>query len=479
MSSKPLIVKSNTTGVTGFLFKNPINKDDRNIYGMIPIHALTNYLDLKSDKFLLLGNDSISAKSIIILDAIYFSVKNFLLDCAMFIIQNTETIYGTAFEECLNISFHNERDIYIDKINILSQYKGKVSTRNVDILDKCYVIGSNENKLLFQEIPEPGLIQLAQEAKSGLSGSPIINNGIIYGFISRASGNFDNNESNENNCLAIHSFYMMPWISTVCQSVYQYIGDTYQKVKSLLLTNTMEMIKDNITPSVLSLGCSHIHYPYGNDAERQRLGVLIYIIYNYLDIDYFYRCKDRQSTNSLKYESLMNANNSFIDEFNSDVIDSSYFITKLEYTDVMNTSKKITIDYNNTSKNANINEYYFRGSKEHPVTLHIVKEIRNGDNVSDVVPPLEYTFNPKPTSENIWGVNYSRQTSELPKMYYNTIESLHYNYDSGSRLTVNSYNTPSVDLVKYNYPGIKFLNSYLNNADTESQKKDTEIGLKN
>jgi len=89
-----------------------------------------------------------------------------------------------------------------------------------------------------------------------------------------------------------------------------------------------------------------------------------------------------------------------------------------------------------------------------------VKETRSGDNVSSST--LTYTFKPKKTSsEVINGVDYNRQSSEVPKMYFDTVESLVFNYISGGRLVDNSFNSPSVDLVSLGYPGVSFFNSYL------------------
>jgi len=326
------------------IFKNPNNKNDKNIYGLIPIHALSKYANIKSDTFVLVGNDVVKPNSQILLSAIYLYPNNFLLDSAMFIIVNTEKILNTFLENYLNIEFNTEREIPLDSIDILSVYKGKGSSTTVTIQDKNYIIGSNEDKLFFTELPEPGLILLDKIAKKGYSGSPIVSVGKIYGFISRASGKFDKDESNHNNCLAINSYYLVPWLFNTCNSVYQYIGHSRERVLSLLTKCGSDSIRDNITPSVLTFGCSTIHYPYGNNSNRDRLGALIYLVNEFLDTDYYYRATDRQSTNSISYKTLMNSCSGFINEFNSNVINCTYFITKITYVDRL-TKNQTIIDY--------------------------------------------------------------------------------------------------------------------------------------
>jgi len=461
MINRPLLVKSKTTNATGWIFNNPTNKNDKNVYGIVSYHSLHKYINLRSDTFQLVGNDIVKPTSEILLNSIYVYRNNFIMDMVFFIIVDTEKIRGTFLEPYLYITFNMERDIQINSVDIIAIFKGKASSTTVSIQDKNYIIGSNEDKLVFQELPEAGLILLDKIAKIGYSGSPIVNDGKIYGFISRSSGNFNNKEDDQNNCLAINIFYCIPWLSNTCDSIYKYIGDSKESINSLLNRDVIESILDNLTPSILTLGCYFIHYAYGNNSNRYQQGALIYLVNEYLDGDYYYRATDRQSTHSISYKSLMNSNRDFMNEFNSDVTNSTYFITKLTYRDRLN-NNLTTIDYIKNSLNANINEYFFRGSSEHDVVVEIVKETRSRDNVSSSV--LIYTFRPSRTNnENFNGVDYNRQSSELPKMYFNSIESLVYNHSSGLRLVENSYNTPSVDLARNGYPGAPFFNNYLSN----------------
>ena len=341
----------------------------------------------------------------------------------------------------------------------MSVYKGKASSTTVNIQDKNYVIGSNEDMLLFQELPEPGFLLVDKIAKKGYSGSPVVSGGKIYGIISRASGSFYEKESNRNNCLAVNIYYLNAWIYNTCESVYKYIGNSKESIKSLLNKNVSESLRDNLTPCVLSLGCYGINFPYGNNSSMYHKGFLIYQVNEYLDGDYYYRATDRKSTNSIAYKSLMNSNSDFMNEFYSDVINSSYYITRLTYIDRV-TSNTTIIDYIDNSRYANINEYYFRGSSEHDVIVEIVKETRSINNLTSSV--LTYTFKPtKTNNENINGVDYNRQSSELPKMYFNPVESLVFNNNPGLRLVENSYQSPSVDLARNGYPGEPFTPNYL------------------
>jgi hypothetical protein len=111
MSLRPLLVKSKTTDSTAFLFTNPNNKNDRNIYGIVPYHSIVNNINLKSDTFHLAGNDLVKPTSEIFLDAIYLYSNNLSMDTTMFIVTNPEKIYGTFLESHLNIPFNEERYI--------------------------------------------------------------------------------------------------------------------------------------------------------------------------------------------------------------------------------------------------------------------------------------------------------------------------------------------------------------------------------
>ena len=458
-TKNPIIVMSTTTSVTGWLFTNPINTHDKNIYGIVPFHSIKNFVQIKSDRFLVVGNDTLTPESQILINGIYLRPANFLLDAVIFVVQDPEKIRLSFLNEYLNVQFNNTRDIVIKNVDILSIYNGEVSAVSKSLLDKNYIIGSREKKLLFQIIPEPGLLLIDEIARVGLSGSPVTSHGKIYGFISRSSVKFDSDESIMKNCLAINSYYLYPWIIQVVDSIYKYIGDTSEKINSLLSKGVMERLRDNITPSVLSLGCSTIHFPYGNKSDRRLLGVLIYIVNDYLYQDEFYKPTGKSGTNSIAYKTLLNTNEKFINEFNSNVVDCTYIISKIEYTDRL-TSLKTSIDYIDNVRIANFNEYYFRGSSEHDVKLTIKKETRTEDNVSSET--LEFIFYPiKTSSEVINGVDYNRQSSEVPKMYFNDRESLYYNYNSGNRFVDNYFTSSSVDMLRNGPPGIIANNSYL------------------
>jgi len=442
----PLIVQCRNVPGNGFLFMNPTNPLDKNIYGILSYHTITNNTEINNLELLLLGNDQLKPKSQIILNGVFLGVKHFLLDTAMFVITNPDKIIGTVFESSLNMKFFNERVIDTPTLDILEVNHGYISKYSVKVLSNNYITGSVENKLAYQKMAEPGLIHLDIIAKKGFSGCTVFSNNTIYGFVSRATGNAANkNSTSKNNCLAIKLFYMHPWISQCCGAVYRYTQNRQDRLESLKNPAVMDSLNDDFIPSVCSLGCSYIHYPYGNSSSRTGLGVKIHTLYKYLHVDSMFVQKDVQSGNSIKYKTLMNSNSEFVREFNSDVVNNSYYITKITYTDVM-TSKRVVIDYDNDSVNANIDEYSFRADKQADVKLEIIKETQKGDIVEQS--RLNYTFNSVKTAEVVNGEVYERQSSELTTIYHNSVESKNYLLNRGLRICDHSVDTPAVRRLK-------------------------------
>lgn len=454
---RPLIVQCRNSPANGFLFKNPTDTEDKNVYGIVPYHSITNNTEINNLEFLLLGNDQIKPTSQIILNGVFLGVKHFLLDTAMFVITNPHKIIGTVFESSLNMKFFNERVIDTPTLDIMEVNHGSISSDSVRVLSNNYITGSVENKLPYQKMAEPGLIHLDLIAKKGFSGCTLSYNNTIYGFISRSSGNADNS-TDKNNCLAVKSYHTLPWISQCCKAVHRYVQNKPDRLQSLLNPAVMDILNDDFTPSVCSLGCSFIHYPYGNSSSRNGLGVQMYFLYKYLDVSRMFLQTDILNGNSLKYKTLLNSNSEFVREFYSDVVNNTYYITKISYTDVM-TSKRVVIDYDNDSINANIDEYSFRGDKQASVELEIVKETQNGDRVDQT--RLNYTFNPVKIAETINGEVYERQSSELTTIYYNSWESKYYLSNRKLRLVDHSADTPAVRILKSFSIGEQFRYNYL------------------
>ncbi len=463
MSSQiPFLVRENNTGITGFIFKNPYSVNDKTIYGLITLHSIKRNLDINTLEFTLIGNNTVKPSKKITLKAAIIKSNNFLLDLCMFVVTNPNSLDG--YDKNLNVSFSNERVLKETSVSILEVNVNNASLINaVELTNQNYIYGSFNKMLLHQTMPEPSLLHLKYNALRGISGSPVLQGNTVVGIISSSTG------QSSHNCLAIRSYYFEPWLSSCIKHISQYLSASENKnvpnvYVSLLKRDSTVVLKNKVAPEILNLGIGYMKYTNGNTSGRMALGVKITNVYSYLNTKKHCLQTSLSSCHSIEYKTLINSNTKLLDELISDEINSTYYIIKLTYTDKL-TGKEITIDYENDINNANIDEFAFRGKSDSPITLVLVKETYNGDIISQK--KFRSKCNPVETIDIVNGQSFKRLSSQLPHMYYNSINCLYYLCRRRLFIMPHSVDSLSLMKIKNKNKGIIYRLKYLDDNEAE------------
>lgn len=413
-----LIGKDIHTGATCLFFRNLSDKSDINVYGHVSFHTIQ--LNQKKIEIQVLGNESYTLSSKLIVRANLLNPQHFLLDAAIFVLEDPTIINNNPIlNPLVSVEFYNEREINTNtNVHIIYAANSSVVSDTVKIERTHYFLGSIEKVLTRQNMPESEFIMLDEDAKLGLSGSPVIQNNKVLGLISRGTSDLRNkkNFQRKNKCLAIKSFNLYHWFKQCTEVIHNYCKNRPEVIASLGKNNVMNSLEPRLKPQICDLGMLYVQYHFSNTTNRKHLGVYIENIHkNMLNAGFFPRTYE-ESAYGTPIKTLLNTNQEFVDDFYLNELNTRHYITKLRYTDRI-TKELVDIDYIEKGNTANIDEYAFRGDINSNVEITCEFETKNSDDTVSKSSKT-YTLIPQPTTERINNKNYARMSSELSGVYH-------------------------------------------------------------
>jgi len=416
-----LLGREENLGYTCLLFRNVSNSNDINVYVSFSLHAFN--IAIKKIKIQLLGGPNYQLQSPVYVKANVLLVKNPFLDQCLAVLEDPSIINSNpSLAEEIKIVFSNDNNI-VNNINAeLISYinNGNAYIKTVKILNQNFFIGSTLKKCTVDNLPRPGFILIDEDAKKNLSGSVLIQNNKVIGIVSMGSTDEENKNTSSihSKCLAIKSFHSYPWMKQCCDAVFRYTQNNLEKIKSLGNISIMRTLEDDVMPVVLNYGTFFTNYYYGNNCNRRTNSVRIWDLHHFLNITENLKPNTIQTHDSTKIETILNTNTEFTDYFYNDQQDHTHYIVGITYTDRIS-EKLVSIDYENLSLDSNHNDWCFRGDKQASLEITIQTYKKENNDTETALPKRKFIFNPKGTSETIFGEIYQRQTSEVCGAYFN------------------------------------------------------------
>ena len=443
-----LLGREENQGFTCLLFRNVSNNNDNNVYVSFPLHAFN--IVRKKIKIQLLGGPNNQLQSPVYVKANVLPVKNPFLDQCLAVLEDPSIINNTpSLTEVIKAVFSNEKTS-MNNTNaelVSSNNNGIVNIDTVKILNQNFFIGSTLKKCTIDNLPKPGMILIDEDAKKNLSGSVLIQNNKVIGIVSMGSTPDENKNTSSihSKCIAIKLFHSYPWMKQCCDAVFRYTQNSLEKIKSLGNVSIMKTLEDDTTPVILNYGVHLTNYYYGN-SNRRTNSVRIWNLHHFLNITENLKPNTIQKHDSIKIETILNTNTEFIDHFYSDQQDTTHYIVGITYTDVIS-GQLVNIDYENQSLDSNHNDWCFRGDKQASLELMIQTYKKENNDTETAFSKRKFSFNPKPTSDLIYGENYQRQTSEVCGAHFNDMNTFNLIHKNTFSYCLDK----SLKDIKYNY----------------------------
>ncbi len=423
-----LLGKLLTTETSCILFKMPA--DSMNVYMACPLHVLKPN-DFKI-KIQVVGNDTTRLSKPIFITAVLFPFQHPFLDLALGVIQNPEMINNTPELKAISYLSVDDSNTNIENSDVDVLYANKsggVSRLPSRVLSMNYELGSQERQQITHAHPAPGgFIEVELDAKSGLSGGLIVNRGgdnnpSILGMIivssSMGSGGKDvdcNLETSKN--LASKMFYIAPHIQQCTSRFFRLTGNDPVRLARLCDYVNMQTFKDDALPEVNHLGGNYINNQEINQMNPFRHLTLLNV-HNFLSVSPL-GFNQANSTNSIRIKTAINTNRDFLDFFFSKQANSVVLIRGATYVDKIK-GMEITLNFENDM--SNILDWCYRGDPM--ANLELVCQLRTMNNdgqitLSDLLP---FTFYSSETVDRIHGQDYPRRTMEIPRAFFNKLNS--------------------------------------------------------
>lgn len=421
----PLIAKIINTNTTCLLFKfKPESRDalthidSNNVYMLAPLHSLPR--NLHKIKVQLIGDSNVRINSPIYVDVVLWSVQNTFLDCGMGIVENP-TVINENYNE---LSYINISPLFDDSfVNkpakiLFANKTGTVTSITTSIRDVNFTYGNSNNVFT---LPHPGgFIVTNQPAIEGMSGSILLMENNLIGFIMASSDSIENSSL----AMAVDMYYVCPHIMQCINVIDKYTNEN--SLAKLCEYTSMQSLIPQLTPVVNHLGADFTFVQV--DKNNQEKYITLTKLHNYLDPLYLeFRQENTLSTFPLK--TTLNSNENFLNYYYNKPEKSVIICKSAQYFDRV-VKTEIDINFKDNSLFANILDYVFRGDSSRDLILNLQYKIRNSDSsitLSDVKP---FTFKPVTVTDNFFNREQKRINTQIPEFFYYSNNSMGILFDS-------------------------------------------------
>jgi len=396
------------------------NIDTLNVFVALPLHLL------RENDFKIIiqvaGNQYIELATPVYVTANMFTVQHTFLDLAIGVLQDPQVINDTP--ELLEASYFtydnavNEGGLINKSVDILyCNQSGIVNNIPTKISNMNYELGSNERSTLYHRLPWPGgFIILEEDAKSGISGSVVVYNDSIVGMIVLSSNTSKGNSNTlaRSKALATDTYYFLPHILQCANAIHKFTSNDPIKLAELSNLTVMRTLENDVLPIVNHLGTTFRFIQGSSNTNRSRY-LSLANIHNFLDFPFI--LSEVDSGLSIPVKTTLNTNDEFINYFYSNQQNSEVIVIEASYKDKV--SKEIVNIVFESSFNANILDWSFKGDPKAPLELTFQTKTTNNDgSVSLSYPPIKFTFLSSETTDVIFNKTYPRTTMQIPSIAF-------------------------------------------------------------